>query len=104
MPRPNWHTEQLTIDESDPFANPPRPVERIDLTDPVMLRAKLTALLTLEGKLEDRGITCALKARPNACCSACPLRDTARVQRIRALCRVGLEQEQTLMTMLVADA
>lgn len=104
MPRPNWHTEQLTIDESDPFASPLPRVERIDLSDPVVLQAKLTALLMLEGKLEERGITCQIKNRPDSCCSACPLRDTARAEAVRHLCRTGVEQERTIMSILAADA
>jgi hypothetical protein len=102
VPRTNWHLEDVTVDQSDPFTTPP--AQRIDLSDPTVLRAKLTALLTLEGKLEERGITCAIRDRPNSCCSGCPLRGTSRVQHIRSLCRVGVEQEQTLMAILADDA
>jgi hypothetical protein len=102
VPRANWHLEDVTVDQSDPFAAPL--AQRIDLSDPAVLRAKLTALMQLEGKLEDRGITCAIRNRPDSCCSACPLRGTSRVQRISALCRVGVEQERTLMAIIVEDA
>lgn len=104
MPRANWHTGGLRVDRSDPFATPPPQGERIDLTDPVVLQSKLTALLLLEGKLDEHGITCALKARPDSCCSACPLRDTSATRRIRQLCNLGVEQERTLMKVLADDA
>ena len=99
----NWHLEDVPVDSSDPFATPSGRVHRVDLSDPVVLRAKLTALLLIEGRLADRGMTCTLKDRPDSCCAACPLRGSSRVQRIRRLCNIGLEQERTLMSMLADD-
>lgn len=99
----NWHLEDVPVDRSDPFATPAPHAQRVDLSDPAMLRAKLTALLTVEGRLADRGVTCALKDRPDSCCSACPLRGTTRARHLRQLCNVGVEQERTLMSMLAED-
>lgn len=103
MPRANWHLEDVTVDQSDPFATPHLSVTRIDLSDPAVLQAKLTALMMLEGRLEERGVNCAIKDRPDSCCSACPLRGSARAEPIHELCNVGVAQERTVMSILAAD-
>lgn len=70
---------------------------RIALTgDRPTLQLRLVELVRQEGILYDAGVRCAIKDRPDACCSACSLRDRGK------LCAVGSEQER-LTTTLAAE-
>lgn len=98
----NWHLDDVAVDESDPFDGEHDVQiegERIDLTDPKFLSGRLVELLLREGELERAGVTCKLKSRPDACCSACPLRGTHTAHGRRELCKLGTEQERTAMSL-----
>lgn len=102
--RANWHLD-VEIDTSDPFGQAdPDAGEPVVLTDTDALVRRVVELLYREGELERDGMTCALKGRPGACCSACPLRGSRKAHRIRELCKLGTEQERALMSTFAADA
>jgi hypothetical protein len=104
--RANWFVEQAQAadDPDDPWALPIEEIgERIDLRDPrAALELRLRELLLREGHLFERGVTCAIKEKPDTCCHACPVskaHDPA--EALAALCRVGREQERTCTELAV---
>lgn len=106
----DWHLAELVDNaDDDPFANAgPVAVEqiglRIDLRDsPEVLEQRLRDLIESEAALWRRGVTCEMKSRPDASCSACPLSRHDDPQHVLfKLCRVGRDQESTLMQMYAA--
>lgn len=98
--RADWSLPDVIADDVDPF----QPQARIeDVGVPIRLNgrradldARVLELVQAEAALFDRGITCAVKDRPDTCCHACPLRDHGGPVE---LCAVGLEQEQVLTTL-----
>ena len=97
--RANWFVAPVISDEPDPFAAPLEEVgERVDLTDPAAaLQLRIVELLRREGNLENAGVTCALKARPDTICHCCSLSMAHDAESpLGVLCRIGREQEQVL--------
>lgn len=104
--RANWFVAQVESldDESDPFSAPIEEVgQRIDLRDPrETLRMRLKELLRRENNSFNRGLTCAIKDRPDSCCHACPVSKAADPDDpLSILCRVGREQEAVLTELAV---
>lgn len=98
-----WFVPDLASGEEDPFADEPAEVSavgvRIDLRDdPDELFARLRDLLEQESYLYNQGVRCAVKAKADTSCHACPFRG-----RYGQLCRVGTEQEEVLTRMAFAD-
>lgn len=113
--RTNWHTVAPQVDTDDPFEGieVEQPgemwpiIEHAPENEPVVppdLAQRFRELLYREGRLAEEGIRCSIKDRPDTCCSACPLRGTARAGNRVKLCTVGCLQEETFMAMVSADA
>jgi len=88
---PNGSTSEFT---------PGGPPISLDTPTPE-LRKRLESLLSFEGRLDARGITCPLKDLPDASCLACPVSkaDDPNVPKC-ALCRVGIGQELVVNALL----
>lgn len=105
--RANWHTAELaelTDWPEDPFEAPIEEVGTpIDLGSPeARLNVELVELLRRENNLDQAGITCAIKDRPDTTCHACPVSEAARREKpIGSLCRLGREQERVLTELAV---
>lgn len=101
--RAEWHIPDLALGDEDPFADGPTEVSavgvRIDLRDdPDELFGRLRDLLGEESDLYNQGVVCAVKAKRDTSCHACPFRG-----RYGQLCRVGTEQEEVLTRMAFLD-
>lgn len=93
--RANWHTDLPEVDADDPFDA----LQRTDVQDvgqPIdlttsepSLNKRLVELVRDEQRLYTKGIECAIKDRPDSCCSACPVHG-----RFGELCRIGRDQER----------
>lgn len=103
--RANWFVEPPALDdEPDLFAAPIEEIgERLDLRDPdIALQLKLTELLHREASLDAAGVTCAVKARADSSCHACPISQAHdRECVLGVLCRIGREQERVATEMAV---
>lgn len=73
----------------------------IDLSDRRgSLQARLHELVKREGRLYNKGVTCAIRDTPNTCCAACPYSEALnKDSALGVLCRVGREQEQVATTL-----
>lgn len=104
--RTQWYADQIPIaEEADPFEVPVEDVgELIDLSGPTArLDIRLKELLYREGNLDELGITCDLKNKPDVLCSVCPVsRAGDENAPLGALCRVGREQE-SICTQLAVE-
>lgn len=100
--RANWFTDELATSPDmaegpDPFSIPVEEIGKpIDLSDNEgRLSARLVELLRREDRVEQGGITCALKGRSDTCCSACPVEKSANFEdELGVLCRVARERER----------
>lgn len=105
--RANWFTDTAPQDldsEPDPFSVPIEEVgERIDLRDPeAALQLRVRELLTREGRLDEKGVTCPIKNRSDSTCHACPVSAAHdHEQPLGMLCRIGREQELVLTELVV---
>jgi hypothetical protein len=92
--------------EQDPFGPRVEAVGRpIDLAgDTPALNKRLIALLQQEDDLERAGTSCVVRAMPDSTCSACPLRQTDPLDRLTALCTVGVSMERTLTAIAINRA
>lgn len=104
--RANWFVEAVESldDEPDPFKVPIEEVgDRIDLGDPKSrLALRVTELLHREAALDSAGITCAIKARADSTCHACPVSQANDSSKpLSRLCKVGREQEVVLTELAV---
>lgn len=99
--RTNWFLDELEV------AAPPVDVETVGkpivLDGPVSLNRRLIELVNEEGRLWSRGVTCAIKDRPDTACSACPVRPDAN-DPIAPLCAIGCEQERVATRLAVERA
>lgn len=97
--RANWFLDELIVEEAPAVEEVGQPIDLHDGN--ARLNRRLVELVSLEGRLYDRGITCAIKDRPDTACSACPVfvyeGDGPKWQ----LCALGIEQERLLTTLAV---
>lgn len=105
--RADWH-------EGAAPAAPPPGVDPFDMpssavvatlsidTDSQKLFDRLRALVGFEGGLFNKEVTCAIKDRPETCCSVCPVSQSNGDSDKAFLCRIGVEQEQ-ILTLLAAQ-
>jgi hypothetical protein len=107
----DWHHSLTELPESvretyDPLTDPSysAPLPPIDIkTSEATLHQHLDALLDQEGVLDERGVTCAIKDKPDATCLACPVSSARDYSTpMGQLCRVGQEQER-VATVLIAQ-
>lgn len=91
----NWFQEiALPEEDLDPFAVEERglPIEVGD--EEARLSRALMETMRKEGVYADRGITCAIKDRPDTTCWACPVFKADTTHSLSALCRLGREQDR----------
>lgn len=85
----------------DPFEGV-KPVEQVglqvSLDDESLLHSRLIDLMESEAALDERGVTCPLKADSRSSCSACPVAQDKG--RLAPLCAIGKEQEAVTMRLL----
>lgn len=102
--RANWFAgAQAPTDETDPFADSSGMTSSALSTDSSLeeITRRLSTLLRMEGRLQERGVTCPLKESGECNCSACPVNQLDHPeQEISRLCRVGMEQERVVMLSL----
>jgi len=99
--RANWFLGDLAVAEQAPIEELGLP---ISLDGEPTLRRRLVDLVEQEGYLYQQGTTCSIKDRADTSCSACPVREHDPARPPAALCRVGVEQEQTVTSMAVVQA
>jgi hypothetical protein len=97
--RANWFLGDLVVEEPPTVEEVGQPID-LQTGEPRVNR-RLVELLTEEGQLYDRGVTCAIKDRPDTACSACPAFQFEGEGRLSRLCAVGIEQERLLTTLAV---
>lgn len=103
--RVDWGIQDVTPEADDPFAGYGGAEQQglpIDLSaDEPVLQEKLIELVNSEGALAERGVTCALKNRPDSTCNACPISQHEGSGEMATLCKVGRKQEQVVMELHV---
>lgn len=98
----DWFDGVVAQDDADPLGPPiERVAEIIEVGDTAKLNERLQSLMATEARLWDAQVTCAIRDRPDTCCSACPVRRTDPLERLYELCRVGVEQERVVTAMAV---
>lgn len=102
----DWGVEDLAADmDEDPFKGHENVEQQglpIDLSaDEPVLQEKLIELVNSEGALAERGVTCALKDRPDSTCNACPISQHEGSGEMATLCKIGRRQEQVVMELHV---
>lgn len=109
--RADWHLDQALdspLEEFDPFESAQstamfmpggKPIN-LDTPEPE-LRSRLQSLISWEGRLDARGITCPLKDLPDASCLACPVNHADDLEHpMCPLCRCGSSQERVAATLV----
>lgn len=105
--RADWHEDADTVTsaEVDPFSLASSGLMKTTLpidTDSQKLFDRLRVLVKHESALFNEGTTCAIKDKPETCCSACPVNDSDGDGNAAFLCRIGVEQEQ-VVTLIAAQ-
>lgn len=100
--RANWFLDELVVEEQPPVEEVGQPIDL--LHGDARLNRRLVELVAEEGRLYDRGVTCAIKDRPDTACSACPVFVHAGEGALGQLCALGVEQERTATTLAVQRA
>jgi hypothetical protein len=101
--RANWFLDELVV-EVPAVVVVEEVGQPIDLHGDPRLNRRLVELVAEEGHLYDRGVTCAIKDRPDTACSACPVAVVDPDDPHGQLCAVGIEQERVLTTLAVQRA
>lgn len=98
----DWFTD-LTVDDSDPFAVEGKGLP-VDVSgDVAHLQREIVRLIEKEGRLAERGVTCAIKDREDTSCWACPVFRGRTSDSIAPLCNLGREQERLVTRLAVED-
>ena len=94
----NWFVADIAA-QPDPVFGEARIEQvgaQIDLRAPQRLQEQLASLIRAEGELYQRGVTCAIRDRPDTSCCACPAAGLHGV-----LCEIGQQQERVVTQMAV---
>lgn len=104
-PKARWFLDDVDVGDADPFTAPVEELgTRLDLRSEPELMVRLTELIGEEGKLDAAGVTCPIRRCRESVCSACPVSQAATGSALGELCKIGVEQEVVLTTMVALEA